>query len=195
VPKCTPHLLLPDAEYSIYLDGAITISIAPDYLIESVLGDADLAMFRHPTCLSIHEEYHRYYANLDNIPEDVVSEYNRLRHVVRQDGIHYCAGVIIRRHSPTVDAFGELWLHEHANGSTNDQFSLSYALDRYRNDLKVETIPGDPLNSHLFGYCLHASIPTADNPDYAAENAAWAERMERARALCSVREEAACGTA
>ena len=191
IPKIMPHLLLPDSEFSIYMDGAFRMSCDPITAI-GLLGDADLAVFHHPTNHDYHDEYQHYIKLQGWAPSDVTLEYSTMNaDRVPVTGEFYAGGVVIRRHCEAVERFNELWMRYHAGGSNNDQFSLYRAIVESR--VRVNLIPGDPLFSSYFGYSLHASSGCQDNPDFDEENRAWDLRMNRIRELANkgVRNEVA----
>jgi hypothetical protein len=181
VPKCLPHLLFPETEYSIFHDGAFKLQIRADQAIR-LLGDADLALFAHPGGHKSIKDERDFYQNLHGfVPDHVQETYERYAAENLPDGEFWAGGLVIRRHTPAVAEFNELWFREYANGSYNDQFSLWYAIAK--TGVKVRTIDGIATQDHRFGYCLHANSGCADNPQYEAENAAWAARVARIKEL------------
>jgi hypothetical protein len=187
IPKMLPHLLLPEAEVSVYMDGAITLCAPPKQMVAELLGDADIALFRHPTNKSIHDE-RNFYQNLHGyVPDDVEAEYQ-----------HYCAlgipitgdfwagGFLLRRHNDRVAKFNELWMREFLLGSANDQFSLYYALTTVARDagLVVRSLPGYYSAEGRLGYHFHANAGDAANQVQLPENQAWKARTDRIREIC-----------
>ena len=183
VPKCLPHLLFPDALHSIYHDGAFRMQI-PAAQAVAILGDADLALFAHPGGhKSIHDE-RNFYQNLHGyVPSDVEEMYQRYAAENLPNGKFWAGGVVIRRHTPKVAEFNELWFSEYAHGSYNDQFSLWYAVEK--TGVNVTTIDGIVTMDHRFGYCLHANSGCGDNPQYEHENQLWAQRIARIQTLAT----------
>jgi len=141
--KILVHEHVKDAEYSIYHDGNVTMHIDPAEAVARWLKDADMAVFAHP--------------------EDRDCAYQEAEEVVRQskaklatvdaqmaryhgDGFpaHYglsACYVLIRRHTPEVREFCDLWWHEYEQGAKRDQLSFDYV--RWKTGLKVATIPGN----------------------------------------------------
>ncbi len=182
IPKMLPHLLLPDAEFSIYHDGAFRMQIDPEGAA-ALLGSSDLAMFAHPTNKSIFDERDFYQKLHGFVPDHVVA------HVARYaaeglpiTGQFWAGGFVIRRHTAAVARFNEIWMREYLAGSYNDQFSLYGAV--IKSGVSVSTIKGHVTMDGRFGYCLHANSKCGDNPQYEADNAAWAARMARIREVC-----------
>jgi hypothetical protein len=184
IPKCLPHLMLPDTDISIYMDGAF-LPLIPISQAAEVLGDADIALFPHPGGhASYHDERNFYQKLHGHVPDDVESTYQRyVAEGLPVTGRFYAGGLVIRRHTPKVAEFNELWFREYVRGSYNDQFGLYYAI--VKSGVKVATIPGvATMDTQRFGYCLHANSGCGDNPQHEAENKAWSARFERIRELC-----------
>ena len=182
IPKCLPHLMF-DADLSIYMDGAFTPLMAPDQAAD-VLGDADIALYRHPGGnTSYHDERNFYQRIHGYVPEDVEATYQRyVAEGLPVTGEFYAGGLVIRRHNAATERFNEIWFREYAGGTYNDQFGLYYAL--VKSGVKVAVIPGvATMDTVRFGYRLHANSGCGDNPKYEAENAAAAGRVARIRSL------------
>jgi len=81
------------------------------------------------------------------------------RQVLRyqQEGIN-CSGlfetsVVLRKHTPTVRTFDELWWNQIKNGSVRDQLSVNYAANR--TDLRTAFLTGDRAKSPYFHFYPH----------------------------------------
>lgn len=182
IPKMLPHLLL-DTDYSIYLDGAYVLQASPSRLVGEMLGDADVALFSHPTNKSIHDE-RNFYQNLHGfVPADVEDEYRRyVAEGLPITGQFWAGGFILRRHNDPVAQFNEIWMRDHLHGSNNDQFSLYRAV--VKSGVRAYSIPGYPHGGNLLWYALHANSHCGDNSAFEPENARWQLRVERIRELC-----------
>lgn len=188
IPKMLPHLLLPEAEVSVYMDGAFTLCAPPKQMVEELLGDADIALFRHPSNKSFHDE-RNFYQNLHGfVPTDVENEYQRFCEMnVPVSGDFWAGGFLLRRHNDRVAKFNELWMREFLRGSSNDQFSLYYALHTMiAEGLQVNSLPGYYHAGGRLAYNFHANTGGSDNPHYIPENQAWAERLKRIKDLVCV---------
>ncbi len=183
IPKCLPHLLL-DTDYSIYLDGAYVLQAPPSHLIRDLLGDADLAIFAHPTNKSIHDE-RNFYQNLHGyVPADIEAEYQKyLIEALPINGQFWAGGFLIRRHNDQTARFNEIWMRSHLEGSSNDQFSLYRAV--VTGGVNVRSVPEYPHGGNRLWYALHANSHCADNPAFESENARWDARIARIRELCA----------
>ena len=184
-----PSLLLPEADVSIYMDGAFTLCAPPKQMVAELLGDANVALFRHPTNKSIHDERNFYQRLHGYVPADVEAEYQKYCALgIPISGEFWAGGFILRRHNDKVARFNELWMREFLHGSNNDQFSLYYALSTLIREegLKVRGLPGYYGADGRLGYHFHANAGDARNQVHKAENQAWEARTERIREICSL---------
>lgn len=175
IPKILPHLVMPEATESIYMDGAFSLSMSARQAF-STIGDADIGLFAHPTNKSIHDE-HQFYKNLHGyIPDDVEAEYQKyVSQGLPITGQFYAGGVILRKHNDKVKEFNECWMEAHMSGSTNDQFSLYYAV--VTTGVKVKILGPDNLWDFRFGYHLHAHEGGEGNSPYVKDNEEWKDRI------------------
>lgn len=189
IPKMLPHLLLPESEISVYLDGAFTLCAAPERMVYELLGNADVALFRHPSNKTFHDERDFYQKQHGFVPPDIEAEYQRYTAArIPVSGDFWAGGFLLRRHNERVAAFNELWMREFVRGSSNDQFSLYYALSTTIREagLKVNSLPHYYDAGGRLGYHFHASSQGSDNANYIPDNQAWAERVRRIGEICQI---------
>lgn len=120
-----------DTEYSIYIDGNITLNVSPETLIEKYLKDYDIAVYRHPTRDCIYDEaVECAKRNLDD-PEIIIEQAKAYEDsgYAKHKGLAEC-GIIIRRHTPEVENFNTYWWAEYCRYSRRDQISFMYAVDK-----------------------------------------------------------------
>ena len=155
--KILPHLYFPDAEYSLWIDGTISLKVPLDDLIHKYLQNTDIAMFPHPyrnclydealTCINL---------GLDNTQtiKKQVEEYNLEGYLPRR-GL-FEATVILRRHTNEIRAFNETWWDEIVWGSRRDQISLPYVLHKTATDVTImEGYVHNEGGNKYFGYEGH----------------------------------------
>lgn len=125
--KCIPWAQFPHAEYSVWLDSKFTLMVRPSPLVEHWLENWDMVALRHPDRDTIQEEAHAI-SQLGMLPREKVDAqaakyakagFNRQRALTS-------TGICIRRHSPVVRHFGELWWEEIKQGLIRDQMSVDY---------------------------------------------------------------------
>jgi hypothetical protein len=189
IPKMLPHLLLPEADISVYMDGAFTLCAPPRQMVAELLGDADVALFHHPANKGIHDERNFYQRQHGFVPADVEAEYQRYCSLgIPISGEFWAGGFILRRHNERVAKFNELWMREFLRGSANDQFSLYYALSTMIREggLNVRGLSGYYSAQGRLGYHFHANAGDVRNQVLVPDNQAWKERTDRIREICKL---------
>ncbi|MFO1057448.1 MAG: DUF616 domain-containing protein [Dongiaceae bacterium] len=131
--KVLPHRFLPQAAYSLWLDGSVMLA-APfpaGRLVELYLGDADLCLFRHGRRRCCYREAAACLALGLDRPEVIEAQMRRYRAAGHPRAAGLCeASVLLRRHSPAVAAFNEAWWEEICGGSRRDQLSIDFVARR-----------------------------------------------------------------
>jgi hypothetical protein len=141
--KVLPHQLFPDADYSLWIDGNVTLRLSGSLcaLIEEFLDDVDLCVFRHPqrSCLFAEAEVCKQ-QRLDD-PSLIDAQVTRYRSEGVPENLGLVeASVLLRRHSSAIATFNEAWWNEIKNGSRRDQISFNYVA--YRQGLRYGEFPG-----------------------------------------------------
>lgn len=128
-PKILSHQFT-DSEYSIWIDGNMSLKKMPEELVKRYLEKHDMAVFKHPLRDCIYGEAMKCAtAGLDD-PEVIieqVSTYERAGYA-KNKGLCEC-GFIIRRNTAKVREFNNAWWSEYTCHSTRDQISFMYAVD------------------------------------------------------------------
>jgi len=139
--KLLSHELFPNAEYSIWLDGTMKLITSPEDLLKS-LGDNDIALFKHKERSCIFEEAEAVINSKKDNPEIVKAqmEFYREQGFPERQGLA-ATGVLIRRHTPKVKEFNELWWSLVDKFSVRDQLSFQYCLWKLKMDCSY--IQGD----------------------------------------------------
>ncbi len=130
LPKMLPHLYC-DSEYSIWIDGNETLLKPPTEIIDLLLRDHDIALFKHPVRDCIYDEALRCAkAKLDD-PEVIIEQVTRYEKegYAKHKGLFEC-GFIVRRHTKKVVEFNNMWHAEYSRGSCRDQISFAYVADK-----------------------------------------------------------------
>ena len=128
-PKVLAHRALPEAGVSLWMDASVLL-VAPfpiQRLVELFLADADLCVFEHDRRGCVYEEARHCIALGLDEPDTIARQMARYR----DDGFPPNAGlaeatVILRRHTPQIEAFNERWWQEIRGGSRRDQLSFPY---------------------------------------------------------------------
>lgn len=150
--KVLPWLYMPDCEYSIWMDGCVSIKVSPTDLINEFLDGYDIAMFRHHSRDCIYNEYA---ADPKHLHRKLEPEYLFKMQVdkyakegfPKHGGLFECT-VILRKHSEEVKRCMMEWWAEISSYTVCDQVSFAYCIRKH--NIKVNTLPGTVLNNNYF---------------------------------------------
>ena len=142
--KVLAHEALPSGTaFSLWVDGSMEFSsrLHPGELARQYLGDADLALFRHPSRVCLYDEAHVCSLKGLDDPGVMAAQMGRYRAegYPRINGLAECS-VILRRHTPAMARFNEMWWREIVNGSRRDQLSFNYVC--WKLGIKYALLPG-----------------------------------------------------
>jgi glycosyltransferase involved in cell wall biosynthesis len=146
-----------DSEYSIWIDGGISLKVSPSELIDRYLQNADIALFRHSSRDDVYEEYGADPKHLhrQNEPEYLyrmqIERYLK-EGFPRHSGLYECT-FIIRRHTDAVKRLCEMWWSEISSYTVCDQHSFIYCV--HKTGIKVNTLPGTIHNNNFFTRSKH----------------------------------------
>lgn len=159
--KCLPTRVLADYEASLYLDANIQITTDKVYnRFFDLLGKGtDWGGIKHPDQGCVYGEICAI-VDLKWVHDfDVVDLYSKMK----KDGFPedwglYENNVIFRRHTSTADVIGSFWWSTLLAGCKRDQFTLMYALWKYKPSRDFLLPPGEcpRLNSLDFSYYEHS---------------------------------------
>ena len=141
--KILPHKFL-NCDVSIWLDGNIYLTVSKEQLVEEFLGDADIAVHKHPDRDDVYDECNiaiKYKGDEDGSIKKH-KEYLKNINYPRHEGLYNC-GVIIRRHTPEIEKFNKEWWSEICCYSSRDQISFPVVLKQFPS-LKINVIEGSP---------------------------------------------------
>ncbi len=128
--KFHPHLLFPEADASIYVDGNIAVLADPTPLAEQALRSSGIGLFEHPVRHCLFDEA-RECARIGFDWGPVIRRQVRryaLDGFPHGNGL-YEANIIVRaHHDPRVIRAMERWWNEWEHGVKRDQLSLMYSL-------------------------------------------------------------------
>lgn len=130
VPKILAHQFA-DTEYSIWIDGNTRLLVPPEELVKRYLDGYDFAVFKHPLRNCAYDEaIVCAERGLDDktVIRDQVVKYEK-EGFAKNKGLAECM-VLMRRHTPKVEAFNNYWWSEYSRHSVRDQISFMYAVDK-----------------------------------------------------------------
>ena len=139
--KILSHVVFPEYDYTIWLDGSVELLVSPKLLIDKYLKDHDIAVSKHPQRDCIYAEAviavaflgtNKYFVD-DNIA------------FLRKEGFpeHFGLsenGVVIRRNCNKINELNELWWNTYSMFYTRDQLSFDYC--KWKLDIKSRDLDG-----------------------------------------------------
>lgn len=136
-----PH----DYPFTVWLDSNIQLAIEPDELVDAwlVKPKADIALFHHPVRDCAYMEAQVVKSKRKDLPQ-IVDE-QMARYKAKGFPAHFGLGetpVVVRRNTPAVRKFNELWWKEIRQGSVRDQLSFDYVRWLAGTLVKVNFIDG-----------------------------------------------------
>ena len=128
--KMLPHKVLPDYEYSVYVDGNLQITSEISLLFKNFSSPTGIAMHKHPSNNGIYEEV-MYNKRLGKITSD---EANYLRKLYKkynmpdQFGMFECNVICRCSNNQCCVAIMDKWWNEVYNGVKRDQLYFTFVL-------------------------------------------------------------------
>ncbi len=153
--KMHPHILFPTADITIWHGGNIQMNIDP-WIAKEWLGDADIALFKHPHRNCVYAEARTLLEMCKAKREPVKQLVMFLSQVgyPKGNGLAAC-WFMIRRNNERMRKFNrEWWKLLLASETERDQLLFNYML-REMPEVKVKYIPGNLLTSPYFMYHYH----------------------------------------
>jgi len=160
IHKILSHKYFPDAEYSLWMDGAFQIKSALSLARwpEEYLREHDLAVMKHRSRNCAYREAAAcIQLELDSF--DVIKR--QMEKYLKEgypsnNGLAEC-GILFRRHTKLVKRFNEAWYAEIKKHSRRDQLSFNYAAHKV--GLKYNLLPGGISRNQHFFLRSHGQTP------------------------------------
>jgi hypothetical protein len=139
--KLHPHLLFPDADFSIWIDGSEQLAYSPRKLIARYLASTDFATFKHPDRSTVAAEVSACIRLKKDQPTVLTRHLSKYQaEGFRDQSGMYETAMVLRRHTPQIERTNNMWWSELTNGSLRDQVSLPYVL--HKTGTKVKHVAG-----------------------------------------------------
>lgn len=156
--KAHPHLYFSDYDWSIWIDGNLSLNEDPTRLVERVAAGVEFATWIHPLRSCIYDEAIECIRRQKDDPAEIKEQVERYRvqDYPEKAGL-YETSVLIRKHSSaSVRNAMHFWWKEVDNGSKRDQLSLPVALSRHGVVVDQIASPGICMRTdHRFVYSAH----------------------------------------
>jgi hypothetical protein len=116
-----------NTEYSIWIDGNVSLRIDPSALISDWMSGVDLASFAHSSRNCTYEEARVCSVrNLDD-PKTIGEQMSKYREIIKPNQGLAETTVVIRRHNKKIEEFNNAWWSELCRYSVRDQLSFAFA--------------------------------------------------------------------
>lgn len=130
ITKIIPHKYF-KTDYSIWIDGNLSLLKPAQELIDKYLNGFDIAVFKHPNRNCIYKEAVECAKRKLDDPEAIIEQVKSYE----DEGFPKDYGMgenmmILRRHTKKVEEFNNAWWTEYCRFSTRDQLSFMYCADK-----------------------------------------------------------------
>jgi len=144
-----------NTEYSLWLDANIALRVPVQKLIDEYLQDCDLAVFKHPERDCLYDEAMIAAVNYLDDPEVIIEQVKGYEDngFAKHKGLAEC-NMILRRHTPKIEAFNNAWWSEYCRHSVRDQISFMYVADKVGLKFKFIT-PAARWGNKMFDFRNH----------------------------------------
>lgn len=154
--KILPHKYF-SSKISLFVDGNISLLASVDEIVQELLKDADMALFKHPWRQCLYQEHEhaiqRISAPFKPIMDKQVNMY-KMEGMPANFGLGEC-GMLIRRNNDVVNEFNERWWAEICRYTSRDQMSFPYVLWKMKDRIKINFIDGNVRDHKFFKYITH----------------------------------------
>jgi hypothetical protein len=154
--KVNSHLIPTDADYTVWLDGTQRSLKLPlgAKLLQGIGAGIELATFRHPERTCAYQEMYECI----RLKKDNVTLMRQQMVKYRAAGFPAYAGLVetacvVRKATPSVTTFNQLWWQQIQEHSYRDQLSFNYTA--WCLDLPYGHIPGHRYKSSFFEFVQH----------------------------------------
>lgn len=145
------------SQFTVYMDGNIFLNVPPLKLISELLGEADMALFRHPYRHCLYQEHEpakqRILPPFKALMDEQVTRY-REQGMPENFGLGEC-GMLIRRNNAVTAEFNDRWWAEICRYTNRDQMSFPYVLWKMKDRIKLKFILGNVRKHAYFKYINH----------------------------------------
>jgi hypothetical protein len=140
--KLHPHLLFPNHDVSLYIDGNVRLNAPVSALIDQMSAAAPIALFRHAErdCTYAEAEIVKRYRLDDSAIVNAQMAYYRALGYPTRRGLHVSSVQIRQHNDPRLAALLDDWWQQVKIFSHRDQLSLDFMLMRH--GIAAATIPG-----------------------------------------------------
>ena len=152
--KILPHKFFPEAEFTIWVDGNIYPKMQKDYMVAQLLGEADIAIFRHGFRENVYQEFeelrHDPRFHIPYLQDKMAEQEARYKKEGLPPVQLYECNFMIRRNNSRVNDLMDKWWVEICRYSWRDQLSFPYVFWKYGKGVKLRVLDGNIRQHKLF---------------------------------------------
>lgn len=127
--KTIPHILFPDADWTIWVDGNVFLNKAPEELVAMCKHDVGVLCHTHRNCIYAEAQVCKE-NNMDSLDSiDRATDRYRWRLGIPENYGLAMTMLLIRKNTPEVTARNQAWWQEICYGSIRDQISFPTVFD------------------------------------------------------------------
>jgi hypothetical protein len=153
--KLQPHYIFPNHDVSVWIDANISPLLPVRDLVDQYLKHTDIALHRHQDRKTVAQELQACIKLEKDTPEVMQKQLQEyVKNGYTEMGILVETGVILRRHTPEVNAMCDSWWAEVESKSVRDQLSANYCLQEH--GLVYDVLPEHVRQSSIFHYEQHS---------------------------------------
>ena len=154
--KVNSHLLFPDAEITVWIDGSQAFKPIKLYadLVGPHMTGFHIATFKHPVRTCIYQEAQACKMLKKDNPlliDKQVYKYRKMGYPSFNGMVE--TACVIRKNKKPITEFNQVWWNEIDNNSLRDQLSFNFAI--FSKGLKYQTIKGERTKSPYFRFIGH----------------------------------------
>lgn len=152
--KLLSHVLYPQVDYTLWLDGCLTPIVNPTFLLETYLNKTDICLFRHMERDCVYDEADACIKLRKDSPKILngLKDRYRAEQYPAHNGLAETTAVL-RRHTPEIKALNHLWWEELRKNSIRDQMSFNYVA--WKLGVNYSTFAGTRPSSPYFEWRAH----------------------------------------
>ena len=143
---------LPEYKYTVMHGANALLNCEASYLLSFLRGN-DIAAFRHPHRNNVYDEQKVIIQMGKDRAENTTAQMQRYRSEGFPGTTLTACTLLVRRNTPALRQFEDLWWEEVRNGSYRDQLSFDYC--RWRLDMGVSYLPGTLFSTDYFKVGSH----------------------------------------
>ena len=144
-PKLFAHLLIPGYDYYIWHDHYLEVSVNPEKIINDILKNKEMAIFKHPVRDCIYDEieavvFHKKENNIELLNN--YKNYLEKQNYPRNNGLFEMTSFVYKN-TENVRTMMYSWWELICKYSSRDQLSFPYVLNKH--NIQYNIIPGSAL--------------------------------------------------